>query len=387
MSETKQGVRKERIIALDLLRGLFLCVIVTTHIAWAPSLFSVIGGRGQLFASAAEGFFAISGILVGFIYGPRILSATRKMALKMWRRAGVLYILAVGFTFFYTAWAVLQPDTPKYETIYTRGEFRFLIDTFTLRYAFGWADFLTRYAAFMLAAPFVVWLIAKRKAWIVALGSFLIWFFLRETDRFLPFASWQLVFMFGIIIGYYLPQIESKFTSLTYKTRRTILVPLWTIGIVSFAASIMWILVIPYLAEHYRYFAEMPIIQSLNLLLSQIMPYFNKDHLDPARIAVGVVWFAALLTFFRVYEEPINRLTRGVLDTMGKNSLFVYGLHAFILFFIDMYFRPPSQQSVLANTLVTGIVLLIIYLLTRHRGIFARIRRKLLPSFSKEVIP
>lgn len=378
---------KQRLISLDLLRGLFLCVIITTHIAWAPSLFSLIGGRGQLFASAAEGFFAISGILVGFIYGPRILVATKKVVIKMWKRATVLYILAVGFTFFYTAWAVLQPDAPKYETIYARDGIRFLVDTFTLRYAFGWADFLTRYAVFMLAAPLVVWLIAKQKAWIVAFGSFFIWFFLRETERFLPFASWQLVFMFGIIIGYYLPQIEAKCMNINKETRRQFLSVLWLLGSVSFLASIFWILIIPYLAQHYPAFAETPLIQSFVTTLQQIMPYFNKEHLDPARVAVGIIWFATLFTFFRVYEERINQLTRGVLDTLGRNSLYVYCLHAFILFFIDMYFRPSSYDSVLANTIVTGVVLWIIYLLTRHRRIFTRIRRKLFPSFSKEMVP
>lgn len=380
-------VRHERIIALDLMRGLFMVVIISTHIPWAPSLFSVVGGRGALFASAAEGFFAISGVLVGFIYGPRILKNTKKMFIKMWKRAAVLYVLAVVFTLFYTAWAVLSPESPKYDTIYSRGGVRFLIDTFTIRHAFGWADFLTRYAAFMFVAPFAVWAIAKKRAYIVAIYSFIVWILFRDVERFLPFASWQIIFMYGIIIGYYLPHIEETFLSITRKYRKVVLGGLWGVGLLSFVGSVLWIQVIPYLAAHNAQIASMPIVKSLEDTLAAVMPYFNKDHVDPARIAVGVVWFAALYSFFRVYEKPINRWTRGVLDTLGKNSLFVYGLHAFIIFFIDMYFNPYGQASFLANTLVTALVLAIIYRMTKNRGIFAKIRRKLLPSFTKEVVP
>lgn len=364
-----------------------MVVIISTHIPWAPSLFSVIGGRGELFASAAEGFFAISGILVGFIYGPRILKNTKQMFIKMWKRAAVLWALAVFFTLFYTAWAVLSPESPKYDTLYSRDAIRYLIDTFTIRYAFGWADFLTRYAAFMFVAPFAVYCIAKQRAYLVAILSVTIWILFRDVERFLPFASWQIIFMYGIIVGYYLPHIEQTFLSLTRKHRGLALGGLWALGGLSFIGSILWIQIIPYLAFHYEWVASLQIVKDLNGTLVNIWPYFSKDHIDPARIAVGVVWFAALYSFFRVYETPINRWTRGVLDTLGKNSLFVYGLHAFIIFFIDMYFNPSGQDSFITNTLVTALVISIIYRMTKHRGIFAKIRRKLLPSFTKEVSP
>lgn len=364
-----------------------MVVIISTHIPWAPSAFSVLGGRGALFASAAEGFFAISGILVGFIYGPRILKNTKQMFIKMWKRAAVLYALAVIFTLFYTAWAVLSPESPKYDTLYSRDGIRYLIDTFTIRHAFGWADFLTRYAAFMFVAPFAVWCIAKQRAYLVAILSATVWILFRDVERFLPFAPWQIIFMYGIIIGYYLPHIEQTFLSFTRRHRKLALGGLWSVAALSFIGSILWIQVIPYLAFHYEWVANLSVVRTLQDTLNAVMPYFNKDHIDPARIAVGVVWFAALYSFFRVYEKHINRWTRGVLDTLGKNSLFVYGLHAFIIFFIDMYFNPNGEASFLANTLVTALVISIIYRMTKHRGIFAKIRRKLLPSFTKEVTP
>ncbi len=278
-------VNRERILALDLLRGTFLIVIITTHIAWKPSLFTFVGGGGQLFASAAEGFFAISGLLVGYLYAPRVLKETKKVFKKIWKRAALLYCLATFFTLFYTAWAVLQPTSEVYDTLYTRDSVRFLIDTFTLRYAFGWAEFLNRYALFMILAPFAVWLVAKGRAWIVAIISFAVWLFLRENERFLPFSSWQLVFMFGIILGYYLPHIEAWFRGLPKKRQRYIFITTCSIALVTYLYS-MWLFVIAPLV--------LPSDAATIAFHNQLTPYFDKNHLAPARVAVGIVWFAAL---------------------------------------------------------------------------------------------
>lgn len=382
----QRKVRHERILALDLLRGLLMVVIISNHIPWSPSAFSLAGGQGGLFASAAEGFFAISGILVGFIYGPRILKNTKQVFIKIWKRAALLYALAIFFTLFFTAWAVLLPGSGSL-TIYNRENAQFLFDVFTLDYTFGWADFLTRYAVFMVFAPFAVWCIAKQRAYLVAILSATIWVLFRDVDNFMPFSSWQIIFMYGIIIGYYLPHIEQAFLSFTHNHRRLALGSLWSVAALSFVGSVLWIQILPFLTGHLDWVASHPATPVLRDTLATLMPYFEKEPVDPARIAIGVVWFSALYSFFRVYEKPINKWTRGVLDTIGRNSLFVYGLHAVVIFFIDLYLAPGDSQGFLANTIVTALVLAVIYRMTKHRGIFARIRRKLLPSFTKEVRP
>lgn len=150
--------------------------IIINHLgaAFGVSLLILLTGGGGLPASAAEGFFLISGTMVGYVYGPKILISTRSIFKKLWRRAGWLYVLCVFFTLLYTVWTLYYPGNEKFLTLYPRDGFSFLYNTFLLRYAFGWADFLSRYAWFMLAAPFILWLIAKRKSWIVAGVSFFV---------------------------------------------------------------------------------------------------------------------------------------------------------------------------------------------------------------------
>lgn len=372
-------LNRERILAFDLLRGTFLLIIVTTHIAWRPSLFTFAGGGGLLFASAAEGFFAISGILVGYLYAPKILKQTKKIFLKIWKRAALLYFLATFFTFFYVAWATLAgPDNIGHHMLYGREPWRFLVDTFTMRYAFGWAEFLNRYALFMLFAPFAVWLVAKGRAWIVAIASLAVWLFLRETERFLPFSAWQLIFMFGIILGYYLPAIEDSFRNMSKQLRKAIFIVVVGLAFSSYLFSLYIFVIAPLV---------LPVDNPAVLLGTQLTPVFDKNHLAPARVAVGVVWFVALYAVYRRYERQISKKTLGVLEVFGRQSLFVYCTHAFILFFIDLYFRPPAPNLLVLNTIVTACVLAILYFLARYRGSLTTYSKKILRNKSTTTVP
>ncbi len=336
-----------------------------------------VGGGGQLPASAAEGFFTISGLLVGYLYGPRVLKDTKKVFYKIWRRAGLLYVLAVFFTFFYTAWAVLEPNSAKYATLYSEGGVKFLYNTLLLRYAFGWADFLTRYAMFMLFAPFVVLLIARGKAWLVAIASVGIWFFLRDNVYLLPFSAWQLDFMLGIILGYYLPQIEAWFKHLAYDRQRLIFRGVTMVAFVTFVCSIIF-----FVALHVFVPASSPVY----VIPHTIASYTDKQHLAPVRVAIGIVWFAALYMVFRYYEKDIARKTFGILEVFGRNSLFVYCLHAFILFVIDLYLLPPIS-SILINTVVTLAVLVIIYVVTYYRTNITAYGKRMFANRSTTQVP
>jgi len=374
----KKKVNRERILAFDLLRGAFLLEIISFHIIWSPSVFIFVGGGSRLPASAAEGFFAISGLLVGYLYGPKVLKETKKIFKKIWKRAFLLYALTVFFTFFYTAWAVLEPESSKYATMWNGDPLVFLRKTLTLRYTFGWADFLARYAVFMFYAPFAVWLIAKGKAWIVAAISIAVWFLFRETDVLLPYSAWQVIFMLSIIIGYYLPHIEAWFRALHKPYRRAIAGIICAAAFITYALSMVSFVILPILH---------PQDQVLEAFNGQFISHFDKDHLDPLRIAIGALWFTALYMIFRRYEKSISHYTLGILEVFGRQSLLVYCTHAFILYALDIYFRPPEGHTKVANTIVTLVVMAIIYLIAYYRAHITRFGKKILSNRSTTQIP
>lgn len=78
---TIQG-KTVRIEALDILRGLFLVVILINHIALFPNIFMLFTGKSELWFSAAEGFMTVSGVLVGYIYTNKMKKTAKVDHLK-----------------------------------------------------------------------------------------------------------------------------------------------------------------------------------------------------------------------------------------------------------------------------------------------------------------
>lgn len=354
-----ESLKRQRILTLDLLRGLFLVIIFAGHLAYAPSLFFqfATGTSGQ-FASAAEGFFAISGILVGYIYGPKILTHTKKIVLKMWKRAFLLYGLCVGFTLFYVAWAMLLPDGYSRQPNWEGPAIDLLVQSFTLQFRFGWADFLARYAVFMFIAPLAIWLIAKRHAWAVAVSSIGVWLFSGNIAGWQIFTAWQVVFMIGIIIGFYLPQLEAAAKSIPKRKKTIIWLSVVGLAVATYSAVMIRYVVLPFIT---------PAIS--DTLPSEWLPYLDRESVGIARIAIGILWFSALYLLFRRFEEWINSATKGVLLTLGQNSLFVYSLEAFVIFSIDVFLPAPNNSSIIGNTLIGVGAMAAIYIITRYKAL------------------
>ena len=344
----KIRIKRQRILALDLLRGLFLLIILADHLQWTPSLFfQFTTAYTGMVASAAEGFFVISGILVGYIYGPKILTSTKQTCMRIWKRGLLLYILAVGFTLLYTGWAALLPDGYPRSSVPLAGSISdALTGALSLTYSYGWADFLSRYAVFMFAAPFALWLIAKRKAYIVLVVSGLIWLMFRETTPWLTFTAWQIIFFSGVVIGYYLPIIEKELVK-TEKRKRILKIFVYT-SILSFIAAIFFVALPPLLLLSFDIVINNNItstLNSLNGIREQILSYFDKTTMSALRLLVGTVWFIGLYSLFRTYETVINKHTQGILLLLGQYSLFVYGFQAFLIFTIDTLLPPPSGPN------------------------------------------
>jgi len=285
--------------------------------------------------------------------------------MKLWKRAGLLWFLCVVFTLVYTVWALHYPESEKYATLYSREGLSFLYNTFLLRFSFGWADFLSRYAWFMFFAPFALWFIAKRMWWLVATGSIALWALFRHTEMLLPFSAWQIVFVAGIIIGYYFPIITRWVSQLPKQVKFIASGSIISISIITFILSILHYVVLP----AYPDLASAPLMQAAVMFADSISGSIDKASLDIGRLVIGSIWFAALFIIFRRFETSIDKGTGSTLQLLGKNSLFVYSLHAFVLFVIDMYLRPPGgSEKFLLNTILVIIVVCIIYFVTRFKN-------------------
>lgn len=348
------GAKRKRILALDLLRGGFMIAIIVDHLGWGPSLFHLLSGGGKLFASPAEGFFVISGILVGYIYGPRILKSFKGTLVKLWKRAFLLYSLSVVFTFAYTAIALHSAQAIGLPPIWTGGEKSFILNTLLARYSYGWTDFLPRYAVFMAVAPFLLWLIARGKAWIVAGFSVGVWALFHTTAVLLPFSAWGVIFFMSMIIGFYLPQLEMWARSLPRATKRASTIGLISIATLTFGALSTLQVLLPMLHIHTAKATE---------VLAVLAPHFDKATLGIGRLILGIVWFWAQYIVVRRYEQQIHRATMGVLEVFGAKSLYTYGIHGFVVFMFTILSPAPANVTPLESTVIALMILTLIYVL------------------------
>lgn len=343
-----------------------VCIVVNHNLEWSPSLISIFTGEGSLFASAAEGFFAISGILVGYIYGRKITKNRRVVFKKLWKRALLLYILTVSFSLLFYSWASLNTERDYLLELWKGDWLSFIYSVLTLQFTYGWHDFLRQYTWFMLIAPFAILLCVKRKAYIVIILSGLTWLLFRENATIQAFAAWQVIFFISITIGFYLENIE-KFVS-----RLRVEIKSWWIGIglATYLLSVFLFNIAPILVTYFDHSIPTSLLVLSNMAIDYRDQYLiplvtPRDNISPVRLLFGIIWFSSLYIMFRNYEKSIEKKTRGILTFFGKNSLFIFCLHGVILFILNTLSNQPVSFNILMNTFVHLLTLLIIFIIVK----------------------
>lgn len=378
---SSEGVSKKssRIATFDLLRGYFMVSIILDHLQWYPNGYGWVAMRGSLLVSAAEGFFLISGIVLGIVRGRKLLDKPFRVAAKLLLHRGVvLYLTSVVLMLAFTmiGWWFFM-DTPGLKAGIRPIDQPFmevLWGALSFKYIYGWADFLRLYSVFILISPLALWLIRKGKWYIVTIASIALWsiypWALEHTtssSETLMILSWQIIFFAGLIIGYYWQPLSEKWYQLKQQTRRLILTPLLTIAAATLVLNIVTriIMIAGVSPDVFRDF------------YSGIAPMFVKDELPIPRLVVFGLWFTLGFYIMHRFEKPIKRFFGWILLPFGQNSLYVYIMHAVLLFFAHLIMQPESAtfSSVIVNFLGSSLILGIIYLAVRKEFLFKIIPR------------
>ncbi len=357
--------KTKRILAFDLMRGFFLLVIMVDHIELYPNGLDVFTGKGRLWVSAAEGFFFMSGLLIGMIYRRRLALGMKYIFTKMWKRAAELYIAGVGLTLFYLSWVEFSHHSPIKDTLPNPLPWHHFIEqAFLMRFTYGWADFLVRFAILMLVAPFVFYVIAKGKWWLALIGIVGVWIYRGQSFTL----AWQLIFNLGILIGYYWNRIEAGYSSLKPSIQRRIKLGYVSAAAATFIISYSSVFILSLLFHLWGYGILPHSLQHVAYdwgnYNHDIWLYADKWTMGPIRVLLFFVWFPVLFWLVRKFEVQISRYSRGVLVLLGQNSLLVYIIHSFIVFIFKMYVIP-AHTTVLQNFLITTSGLIILVFLTK----------------------
>jgi hypothetical protein len=317
--------KKPRIMTFDLLRGYFMISIILNHLQWYPNGYDFVAAQGALHVSAAEGFFFLSGLVLGIVRGRKLISQPFRVAASLLlRRGALLYVTSVLLTFafmvigwwFFMDNAGLKPgirpiDEPLSDVI---------MGILSLDYLYGWADFLRLYAIFLIATPFALWLVRKGLWWVVLGASFGVWALFPWAFDTSPWSrevlmilSWQPLFFGGFILGYYWEFLTERWSALSARIRKMILYPILVLAVGTILLNIV--------CEFGQRFGILP--EWLSAWYSSISPYFMKERLPLARIVLFLVWFTFGFWLVKKYETPIMKYVGWILVPFGQNSLFI----------------------------------------------------------------
>ena len=200
--------RDERI---DFLRGLALLVMAVNHLDVKASLFYVFTGQGRFYISAAEGFYFLSGLVLGLVAARQPLE---RMLRRLLRRLGQLYALTLAVSIAFTLlglaglrlWYDLQHEIPPVPEL--AGYFGRML---SLQNAFHGGEILALYVILLLGAIPALWACAHGKSWLVGLVSLSAYTAGQAfpgraylgLDTIFAALNWQIIFFGGLLAGYH----------------------------------------------------------------------------------------------------------------------------------------------------------------------------------------
>ena len=343
-------IKKPRFIALDYLRGFFIVVIIIDHLWLWPSLFTFVTGEGRLWVTAGEGFVIISGLLVGYIRGYK----NRDMPLlevskKLWQRALLLYGWLIGISLLYTAliWYIPTVGSTTWIEI-PKGDWWQLVSSTVLTiYQHDWIHFLYFYALLLAVTPAVIYLLRKKQAIAVVLFTFAGYVLGRVLH--VEWMQWMPMFFLPAIAGFYLPVIQSWWSSVSLSERTTWLWLLYSSVGLTIIASVICIFIIP--------------SDAISITLNHL---FSKEFYFPvARIPIALLWFVGFVMVFHYFQEYIGKFLGWLFLLFGTRSLTAYILHGAILFIIALLI--PETGNFWYNTAIGTLAVIATWLLVRQR--------------------
>lgn len=351
---------KRRIYEFDLLRGIFIVIIIIDHLQFWPSPLSYVTGEGRLWVSAAEGFFLISGLLVGYIraykdrYKP--LGDTSR---KLLSRALMLYLWGIGITFAITCFTLLMHSNPMLPKLPAAEQLvspvAFIWSVISGNYFNDWIYFLRLYAIMLAITPLFLWMLRRGYDRVIiafmALG-YAVSFVWPEGAL-----QWQVLFFGAALLGYRLEAIG------TWLGARPIIKTAGTIALVVSTVVTMML--------SYFFVLSWGLVENPNwhwmdrdqyvAIRAVIDPWFTSNPMAIGRIILAFLWMGGLFMFIHTLRPFIMRWFGWLLIPLGGRSLSAYCLQAILLPLIVVTI-PVTGQAL--NTIVAlGTVLLVWWLL------------------------
>nr|WP_258045633.1 OpgC domain-containing protein [Mesorhizobium sp. NBSH29] len=210
-----KSIPSQRDTRIDVFRALALLTIFINHVP--GTVFENFTHKNFGFSDAAEAFVMISGIAMGLAYGMKFQPGGQLLvAVKLWRRAGVLYVTHIMTTlatlgiFSAAALYLARPDLLKLINIDSiiNDTPAAAVGIVTLGHQVGYNNILSMYAAVLVLMPLFL-LLGRHSLKLMVAASCLLWLvagiwqiaprnFPTSGVWFLNPLSWQFLFVIGM---------------------------------------------------------------------------------------------------------------------------------------------------------------------------------------------
>jgi hypothetical protein len=364
-----------RDLRLDFLRGFCAFAMVVDHLGGGSYLYPVTGGN-TFFVSAAEGFIFLSGLLVGLIYGPRVLrEGLALVQLHLLKRAFTLYAVTLGLTFTFVGLSRLaampwlqdvEPLTPALG-----------VGILTLHHTYYLVDVMLLYTLLLVISPLAILLLTSGLTWAVLLFSVGLWLIYQwfpaqavvpwvivNNDTFVV-AAWQIWFFGGMVIGYHRSRIWRWLGRLPLLPALAALAGAAGL-LIAFRLSDGASLPLPGAAPQGQ--AGQAVLDAL----------FGKEFARPGRLLAFAVFFPLLYLILTYAWVPFSRLLGWLLVPFGQNALYVYAMHLFAVYLTALvlpYVPGFDRFNPDHNTPVQLAAVLVIWVLVKREVLFDVIPR------------
>jgi hypothetical protein len=386
-----------RDLRLDLMRGFVIPLLLISHFDYF-SLYMYIGWERIGVVSTAEVFVILSGMVVGMVYGKKLkrdgfgacLASLISRSSQLYR-VNVFVILLIGLlrylpyldmtavTTFHDPYRNI--DYPLYPSL-NDGIFRLLSQALLLRCGPHQFQIIGLYVVlFALITPLVFFMLEKKQTKLLLGISWVLYFInfgtpesqpataeIRLTgaqfEYAFPLIAWQLLYVHGIVAGYYKKELLIFFSEGHGK------------NLVYAAITLSLAFVIFTLNHPVKEFAEWTKFSFIPPADFEYLyfNYFQKYKLGVGRLLNITVLYISIYALLTVYWQPLQRAFGWFLIPLGQASLYVFFIHIFLLLAVSN--TPfPAYHNFWINTCIHTMVLAVVWVMVKKEFLFAWIPR------------
>lgn len=379
-----------RDLRIDFMRGFVFVLLFTTHFRYF-SWFALVAWERLGVVSSAETFILLAGVVTGAVYGKKLRAeGLGPCTIKLFGRAWTLYKIAIivggsvallrliPWLDTEAVTSFTDPVTGQHYPLFPPVDQKLLTFYHVLFLKTGPDQFqvIGLYVVLFLLTPMVFWALHRgytagllALSWAAYLFNYLtpemtpgtaqIRLTGAQFEYAFPLIAWQLIFVHGIVAGFYKQRILRFFQGAAGRM----------IVVACVALSVAFII---FSLNHPL--QELPDWAVVSLMSPETFravydSYFLKYNLGPGRLLNNLVLLISVYALLTVAWRPLNRLFGWLFIPLGQESMYVFFVHVFLILLVDN--SPlPAMNNVWVNTAIHAGALLLVWFMVRTRFLF-----------------